>query len=49
MFPSAVRQMIGLKGRMTVIDNSGAVVAECVNVLKVKTKKKSTGFGTVGG
>jgi ribosomal protein L14 len=40
--------MIGLKGRMVVIDNSGATLAECVNVLKVKTRKKSTGFGTVG-
>lgn len=48
MFPSAALRMIGLKGRMTVIDNSGATLAECVNVLKVKTRKKSTGFGTVG-
>jgi len=40
--------MIGLKGRMTVIDNSGALVAECINVLKVKTRLKSTGFATVG-
>lgn len=40
--------MIGLKGRLSVIDNSGALIAECINVLKVKTKKKSTGFGTVG-
>ncbi|KAL7423649.1 54S ribosomal protein L38, mitochondrial [Cryptotrichosporon argae] len=40
--------MIGLKGRLNVIDNSGALVAECINVLKVKTKKKSTGFATVG-
>ncbi|BEI87029.1 hypothetical protein CcaverHIS002_0703750 [Cutaneotrichosporon cavernicola] len=48
MFPSAALRMIGLKGRMVVIDNSGATLAECVNVLKVKTRKKSTGFGTVG-
>ncbi|KAI9634540.1 ribosomal protein L14b/L23e [Dioszegia hungarica] len=40
--------MIGLKGRLNVIDNSGALIAECINVLKVKTKKKSTGFATVG-
>ncbi|RSH85841.1 uncharacterized protein EHS24_004021 [Apiotrichum porosum] len=40
--------MIGLKGRLNVIDNSGALIAECINVLKVKSKKKSTGFGTVG-
>lgn len=40
--------MIGLKGRLNVIDNSGALIAECINVLKVKTKKKSSGFATVG-
>lgn len=40
--------MIGLKGRLSVIDNSGALIAECINVLKVKTKKKSTGFAGVG-
>jgi ribosomal protein L14 len=33
---------------MVVIDNSGALIAECVNVLKVKTKLKSSGFATVG-
>lgn len=40
--------MIGLKGRMVVIDNSGALVAECINVLKVKTRLKSSGVATVG-
>jgi ribosomal protein L14 len=40
--------MIGLKGRLTVIDNSGALIAECINVLKVKSRYKSTGHGTVG-
>jgi ribosomal protein L14 len=40
--------MIGLKGRLSVIDNSGALIAECINVLKVKTRKKSTGFAGVG-
>ncbi|ORY57411.1 ribosomal protein L14b/L23e [Leucosporidium creatinivorum] len=29
--------MLGLKATMAIIDNSGALVAECVNVLKVKT------------
>ncbi|KAI5476267.1 hypothetical protein MNV49_007904 [Pseudohyphozyma bogoriensis] len=29
--------MLGLKATMAVIDNSGALVAECVNVLKVTT------------
>ncbi|KAL1405082.1 54S ribosomal protein L38, mitochondrial [Vanrija albida] len=40
--------MIGLKGRMNVIDNSGAVIAEVINVIKVKTRAKSTGHATVG-
>ncbi|RSH92695.1 hypothetical protein EHS25_008140 [Saitozyma podzolica] len=40
--------MIGLKGTLSVIDNSGALVAECINVLKVKTRLKSTGFASVG-
>lgn len=40
--------MIGLKGTLNVIDNSGALIAECINVLKVKTKQKSSGFATVG-
>lgn len=31
-----------------VIDNSGALIAECVNVLKVKTRYKSSGAATVG-
>ncbi|BGP44007.1 54S ribosomal protein L38, mitochondrial [Rhodotorula kratochvilovae] len=29
--------MLGLKATMSIIDNSGALVAECVNVLKTKT------------
>lgn len=29
--------MLGLKATMAVIDNSGALLAECVNVLKTKT------------
>ncbi|KAK4056120.1 54S ribosomal protein L38, mitochondrial [Microbotryomycetes sp. JL221] len=29
--------MLGLKATMAIIDNSGALVAECVNVLKTKT------------
>ncbi|KAJ9098176.1 hypothetical protein QFC21_004505 [Naganishia friedmannii] len=29
--------MIGLKGRMNVIDNSGGLIAECINVLKAKS------------
>jgi len=29
--------MIGLKAMMNIIDNSGAIVAECVHVLKCKT------------
>ncbi|EJT45208.1 60s ribosomal protein l38 (yml38) [Trichosporon asahii var. asahii CBS 8904] len=40
--------MIGLKGRMNVIDNSGAVIAECINVLKVKTRQHADGKATVG-
>ncbi|TYJ54954.1 ribosomal protein L14 [Cryptococcus floricola] len=40
--------MIGLKGVLNVIDNTGALTVECINVLKVKTKLKSTGFATVG-
>lgn len=32
-----------------VIDNSGAMLAEVINVYKVKHKaKKSVGFGTIG-
>jgi ribosomal protein L14 len=31
-----------------IIDNSGGLVAECINVFKVKTKLNSTGFATVG-
>ncbi|KAJ6513759.1 ribosomal protein L14b/L23e [Mycena polygramma] len=37
--------MIGLKGTMNIIDNSGALVAECVNVLK---QKVNNGWGSVG-
>ncbi|EIW72880.1 hypothetical protein TREMEDRAFT_67113 [Tremella mesenterica DSM 1558] len=40
--------MIGLKGRLNIIDNSGGIIAECINVLKVKTKQHSSGFATVG-
>ncbi|KAL0252829.1 ribosomal protein L14 [Cryptococcus tetragattii IND107] len=40
--------MIGLKGILNVIDNTGALKVECINVLKVKTRLKSTGFATVG-
>lgn len=31
-----------------VIDNSGAVIAECINVLKVKTRQHADGKATVG-
>ncbi|PVF95462.1 ribosomal protein L14 [Serendipita vermifera] len=37
--------MIGLKGRVNIIDNTGALIAECVNVLKNKT---SHGHASVG-
>ena len=37
--------MIGLKGTLNVIDNSGALIAECVNVLKAKSAR---GMATVG-
>ncbi|KAF8336505.1 ribosomal protein L14 [Cantharellus anzutake] len=37
--------MIGLKGTLNIIDNSGALIAECVNVLKAKS---TAGVGTVG-
>ncbi|KAG8900200.1 hypothetical protein FRC00_013961 [Tulasnella sp. 408] len=37
--------MLGLKATMTIIDNSGALLAECVNVLKRKT---GHGLATVG-
>lgn len=33
---------------LKVIDNTGALKVECINVLKVKTRLKSTGFATVG-
>ncbi|KAJ7644423.1 ribosomal protein L14b/L23e [Roridomyces roridus] len=37
--------MIGLKGTLNIIDNSGALVAECVKVLK---QKVNNGWGSVG-
>ncbi|KAN0094574.1 Ribosomal protein L14b/L23e [Tylopilus felleus] len=37
--------MIGLKGTLNVIDNSGALLIECVNVLK---QKVNNGWGSVG-
>ncbi|GAA5877574.1 hypothetical protein JCM3774_006122 [Rhodotorula dairenensis] len=37
--------MLGLKATMTIIDNSGALVAECVNVLKQKTGHGMAGIG----
>ncbi|EMD36904.1 hypothetical protein CERSUDRAFT_114816 [Gelatoporia subvermispora B] len=37
--------MIGLKGTLNVIDNSGALLIECVNVLK---QKVNNGWGGVG-
>ncbi|CAD6573731.1 MAG: hypothetical protein TREMPRED_000897 [Tremellales sp. Tagirdzhanova-0007] len=41
--------MLGLKARLNVIDNSGAILAELINVYKVKTKRpKSVGFAAVG-
>ncbi|KAF5392681.1 hypothetical protein D9757_000910 [Collybiopsis confluens] len=37
--------MIGLKSTLNVIDNSGAIIVECVNVLKHKV---NNGWGSVG-
>lgn len=37
--------MLGLKARMAIIDNSGGLIAECVNVLRNKTTQ---GLGRVG-
>ncbi|TCD62049.1 hypothetical protein EIP91_007525 [Steccherinum ochraceum] len=37
--------MIGLKGTLNVIDNSGALLVECINVLK---QKVNNGWGSVG-
>jgi ribosomal protein L14 len=37
-----------LHADIQIIDNSGGLVAECINVFKVKTKLNSTGFATVG-
>ncbi|WFD36277.1 54S ribosomal protein L38, mitochondrial [Malassezia cuniculi] len=37
--------MLGLKATMSIIDNSGGLVAECINVLRYKSSK---GLGRVG-
>ncbi|KAG7445920.1 ribosomal protein L14 [Guyanagaster necrorhizus] len=37
--------MIGLKSTLNVIDNSGALIVECINVLK---NKVNNGWGSVG-
>lgn len=37
--------MIGLKSTLNVIDNSGALLVECVNILK---QKVNNGWGSVG-
>ncbi|KAF5365184.1 hypothetical protein D9758_005341 [Tetrapyrgos nigripes] len=37
--------MIGLKSTLNVIDNSGALIVECVNILK---NKVNNGWGSVG-
>ncbi|KAI3625240.1 hypothetical protein CBS9595_000601 [Malassezia furfur] len=37
--------MLGLKSTMSIIDNSGGLVAECINVLRYKSSK---GLGRVG-
>ncbi|THV02242.1 ribosomal protein L14 [Dendrothele bispora CBS 962.96] len=37
--------MIGLKSTLNVIDNSGALLVECVNILK---NKVNNGWGSVG-
>ncbi|ESK87988.1 mitochondrial 60s ribosomal protein l38 [Moniliophthora roreri MCA 2997] len=42
---TASRPMIGLKSTLNVIDNSGALIVECVNVLK---NKVNNGWGSVG-
>lgn len=42
---SQLDDMIGLKGCLNVIDNSGALLVECVNVLK---QKVNNGWGSVG-
>ncbi|POY72721.1 hypothetical protein BMF94_4128 [Rhodotorula taiwanensis] len=39
--------MLGLKATMSIIDNSGALVAECVNVLKQKTGHGMAGIGSL--
>lgn len=39
---------VTLHADIQIIDNSGGLVAECINVFKVKTKLNSTGFATVG-
>ncbi|KDN46040.1 hypothetical protein RSAG8_04547, partial [Rhizoctonia solani AG-8 WAC10335] len=38
--------MLGLKATLNIIDNSGALLAECVNVLK--SKSTGTGMAKVG-
>ncbi|KAF7319258.1 hypothetical protein HMN09_00263300 [Mycena chlorophos] len=45
LYGSRNAAMIGLKGTLNIIDNSGALVAECVNVLK---QKVNNGWGSVG-
>ncbi|KAH7100253.1 ribosomal protein L14b/L23e [Auriculariales sp. MPI-PUGE-AT-0066] len=45
MFPTAVRQMVSLKARLNVIDNTGALMVECVNVLKHKINHGSASVG----
>lgn len=44
------KKLMSLQGadRDQVIDNSGAVIAECINVLKVKTRQLADGKATVG-
>lgn len=37
--------MLGLKATMAIVDNSGGLVAECINVLRYKS---SVGLGRVG-
>lgn len=37
--------MLGLKATMSVIDNSGALIAECVNVLRMPS---SRGLARIG-
>ncbi|KAG8817382.1 hypothetical protein FRC19_011376 [Serendipita sp. 401] len=39
--------MIGLKGTVNIIDNTGALVVECVNILKNKTTNGHASIGDV--